>query len=152
MTKSKIFLNALNESGQIFGQNDPQNFWKTQEAGAKKEIFLPFWLLWSHNLGTSKLEQGWIHGNPVADRWAGAVLQKLVGIQIRDRRTDGRTDGPTNTARCRVACPQLKKERRKENNIETRPYTLPLSHRRLGRSRKQICDVADRPTNWHSKF
>ena len=51
------FFNALIECGKIFGRNDPQNFWKTLEAGAKKEIFLPFWLLWSHSLGTSELEK-----------------------------------------------------------------------------------------------
>ena len=37
-------------------------------------------------------EQGRIHGNPVADGWAGAVLRKSVDIQIFDRRMDGRTD------------------------------------------------------------
>ena len=49
-------------------------------------------------------EQGRIHGNPVADSWAGAVPQKPLGIQKCDRRTDG----PTDTARCRVACTRLK--------------------------------------------
>ena len=53
-------------------------------------------------------KQGRIHGNPVADGWAGAVPQKTLGIQKCDRRTDGPTDGPTDTARCRVACPRLK--------------------------------------------
>ena len=60
-----------------------------------------------------KAEQGRIHGNPVAEGWAGAVLQQLLGIQKRDRRTnrltDGPTDGPTDTARCRAACPRLKR-------------------------------------------
>ena len=37
-------------------------------------------------------KQGWIHGNPVADSWAGAVLQKPLGIQKCGRRTDGRMD------------------------------------------------------------
>ena len=27
-----------------------------------------------------ELKQGWIHGNPVADNWAGAVMQKTLGI------------------------------------------------------------------------
>ena len=40
-------------------------------------------------------KQGRIHGNPVADGWAGAVLRKSVGIQKCDGRTDRRTDGPT---------------------------------------------------------
>ena len=34
------------------------------------------------------LKQGRIHGNPVADGWAGAVLQKTFGIQKCDGRTD----------------------------------------------------------------
>ena len=37
-------------------------------------------------------KQGRIHGNPVADSWAGAVMQKPLGI----RKCDGWTDGPTN--------------------------------------------------------
>ena len=53
-------------------------------------------------------KQGQIHGNPVADGWVGAVMQKLLGIQKCDRRTDLPTDLPTDTARCRVACPRLK--------------------------------------------
>ena len=54
------------------------------------------------------MKQGRIHGNPVADGWAGAVMRKLLVIQKCDGRTDGRTDRPTDTARCRVACPRLK--------------------------------------------
>ena len=38
------------------------------------------------------LKQGWIHGNPVADGWVGAVMQKPLGIQ----KCDGPMDGPTN--------------------------------------------------------
>ena len=49
--------------------------------------------------GASKKKQGRIHGNPVADGWAGAVLHKSVGIQKCDRRTDRRTDGPTKLKR-----------------------------------------------------
>ena len=41
-------------------------------------------------------KQGWIHGNPVADGWAGAVMQKPLGIQKCDGRTDRRTDQPTD--------------------------------------------------------
>ena len=47
-----------------------------------------------------KGEQGRIHGNPVADGWAGAVMRKSFGIQ----ECDGPTDIPTDTARC----PKLK--------------------------------------------
>ena len=38
-------------------------------------------------------QQGRIHGNPVADGWAGAVMRKPLAIQFGP--TDGRTDGPT---------------------------------------------------------
>ena len=58
------------------------------------------------------LKQGRIHGNAVADGWAGAVMQKPLGIQKCDGRTylptNIPTDRPTDTARCRVACPRLK--------------------------------------------
>ena len=54
--------------------------------------------------GREREKQGWIHGNPVADGWAGAVMRKPIAIQ----KYFGRTDGPTDTARCRVACPRLK--------------------------------------------
>ena len=37
-------------------------------------------------------KQGRIHGNPVADSWAGAVMRKPLAIQKCDGRTDGRTD------------------------------------------------------------
>ena len=57
----------------------------------------------SFNSSTRK-KQGRIHGNLVADGWAGAVMLKSLGIQ----KCDGRTDLPTDTARCRVACPRLK--------------------------------------------
>ena len=50
------------------------------------------------------LKQGLIHGNLVADGWAGAVMRKPIAIQFFFR-----TDGPTDTARCRVACPRLKR-------------------------------------------
>ena len=53
-------------------------------------------------------KQGWIHGNPVADGWAVAVMQKPLAIQKCYGRTDRRTDRWTDTARCRVACPRLK--------------------------------------------
>ena len=49
-------------------------------------------------------EQGRIHGNPVADGWAGAVMRKPLANQKSDRPTDL----PTDTASSRVACPQLK--------------------------------------------
>ena len=43
-----------------------------------------------------KKKQGRIHGNPVADGWAGVVMQKPLGIQKCDGRTDGQTDRPTD--------------------------------------------------------
>ena len=55
-------------------------------------------------------QQGRIHGNPVADGWAEAVMRKLLGTQKCDGPTDIPTDLPTDMARCRVACPRLKKE------------------------------------------
>ena len=53
-------------------------------------------------------KQGRIHGNPVADGWAGAVMRKPLGIQKCDGPTDRPTDLPTDTAGCRVACSRLK--------------------------------------------
>ena len=40
-------------------------------------------------------KQGRIHGNTVADGWAGAVMQEPIAIQKCDGRTDGPTDRPT---------------------------------------------------------
>ena len=40
-------------------------------------------------------EQGQIHGNPVADGWAGAVTRKSLGIQKCDGWTDRQTNLPT---------------------------------------------------------
>ena len=63
-------------------------------------------------------EKGRIHSNPVADGWAGAAMQKPLGIQkcdlLTDLPTDLPTNLPTNMARCRVACPRLKKEKEVE--------------------------------------
>ena len=33
------------------------------------------------------MKQGQIHGNPVADGWAGAVMRKPLAIQKCDRQT-----------------------------------------------------------------
>ena len=44
-------------------------------------------------------KQGRIHGNPVADGWAGAVMRKPLAILKKigtDVRTDGRTDVRTD--------------------------------------------------------
>ena len=49
-------------------------------------------------------EQGRIHGNTVADGWAGAVMQKPLAIQ----NCGGRTDRPTDMASCRVECSRQK--------------------------------------------
>ena len=40
-------------------------------------------------------KQGRIHGNPVADGWAGAVMQKPLANQKCDLPTDQPTDRPT---------------------------------------------------------
>ena len=42
-----------------------------------------------------RAKQGRIHGKTVADGWAGAVMQKPLGIQKCDLPTYGRTDVPT---------------------------------------------------------
>ena len=42
------------------------------------------------------IKQGRIHGNPVADGWAKAVMRKPLGIQKCDGRTDPPTDRPTD--------------------------------------------------------
>ena len=48
-------------------------------------------------------KQGRIHGNPVADGWAGAVMRNRSEFKnVTDGRTDRPTDLPTDTARCRV--------------------------------------------------
>ena len=55
--------------------------------------------------------QGRIHGNPVADRWAGAEMRVLTLFDSCSRTNgpmDQRTDGRTDKASYRVACPQLK--------------------------------------------
>ena len=71
------FFYAQNESGKIFGRNDPQNFWKTPEAGAEKEIFLSFWLLWSHNLGTSEQEKDKKSMSKLNDLTSGAIKMSI---------------------------------------------------------------------------
>ena len=48
-------------------------------------------------------KQGRIHGSPVMDGWAGAVMRKPLGIQ--------KCDGPTDrlTRQDVVACPEVKR-------------------------------------------
>ena len=53
-------------------------------------------------------KQGRIHGNPVADGWAGAIMQKPPGIQKCDQLIDVPMYQPLDAARCRVACLRLK--------------------------------------------
>ena len=81
-------------------------------------------------------KQGWVHGNAVADDWAGAVMRKpfaSLAMFLTDQRTDrpkrqgvvsasrknlqildcgGRmdrwTDLPTDMTGCGVTCPRLK--------------------------------------------
>ena len=43
------FFDALTESAKIFDRYDLQIFRETLEAGSKKWIFMPLWLLWSQN-------------------------------------------------------------------------------------------------------
>ena len=49
-------------------------------------------------------ELGQIHGNPVADGWGGAVMQKTLAIQKCDGRTDGRTDRRTDGRTDKAGC------------------------------------------------
>ena len=49
-----------------------------------------------HREHEPKEKRGRIHGNPVADGWAGAVMQEPIAIQKCDVRKDGPTDGPTD--------------------------------------------------------
>ena len=51
-----------------------------------------FWGFFCLATGRLTDQQGRIHGNPVADGWAGGVMQKPLGIQ----KCDGRTDRPTD--------------------------------------------------------
>ena len=46
----------------------------------------------SHPQGADGTKQGWIHGDPVTDGWAGAVLRKPLRIQKCDEPTDLPTD------------------------------------------------------------
>ena len=41
-------------------------------------------------------KQGRIHGNPVADSWAGAAVRKSLVIKKCDQPTEGWTDRPTD--------------------------------------------------------
>ena len=43
------------------------------------------------NKNLDQVKQGRIHGNPVADGWAGAIMQKPLAI-LEIFWTDGRTD------------------------------------------------------------
>ena len=61
-------------------------------------------------------EQGRIHGNLVADGWAGAVMRNIArsfgNISYRC------TDLPTDMARSRVACPRLKMQMRMREKVK----------------------------------
>ena len=76
------------------------------------------------HLNQKQDKQGRIHGNPVADGWAGAVMRKPLANQKSYRRTDL----PTDTASSRVACPRLKtfKEYEKPIFITFKEYDKPL--------------------------
>ena len=98
----------IEESEQVnrtFGQMKRRGalgFWQLRKRMKKDEP--SSWLITK-----DEKEQGRIHGNPVADSRAGAVVRKLFGIQ----KVTLPTDRPTDTARCRVACPRLKTTYRK---------------------------------------
>ena len=82
-------FDALIESGKIFDQYDPQNFWETLEAGAKKWIFSPFWLLWSENLGTSETEKdkkfmGKLNYSSRSNQWCNRHVNMLKHIDLAE--------------------------------------------------------------------
>ena len=54
-------------------------------------------------------KQGRIHGDTVADGWAGAVVRKPLGCV-----TYRLSDRPTDTASSRVACPRPKEKKQKK--------------------------------------
>ena len=80
--------------------NTPRRDWKSvnkHEARVRlKFLSSDHWL----RNDTDLLKQGRIHGNPVADGWAGAVMPKPLAIQKCDEWMDGptdrRTDRPTD--------------------------------------------------------
>ena len=74
-----ILLNAKKTKNMVFGKSCPTGSCSQRQT---------YWV-------GPIMKQGRIHGNPVADGWAGAVQQKTLGIQKCDRRTDQWTDGPT---------------------------------------------------------
>ena len=71
-----------------------------------------------HQILTGNKQQGRIHGNPVADGWAGAVMRKPLGIQ----KCDVPTYLPTDTASSRVACPRLKKVIDRQTEKRLQPF------------------------------
>ena len=90
-------------------------------------------------------KQGRIHGHPVADDWAGAVMRKPLGIQ----KCDGPTDGPTDTARCGVAYPRLKKQGSRGHYIVADGWAGAVMRKPL---EIQNCDGRTyRPTDRHGK-
>ena len=63
--------------------------------------------VWESGLEFVLPQQGRIHGNPVADGWAGAAMREPLAIL-----TIFLSDVPTDTAGSRVACPRLKRRRK----------------------------------------
>ena len=70
-------------------------------------------------------KQGRIHGNPVADGWAGAIMREPLAIL-----TIFLSDVPTDTASSRVACPRPRIDRhemmRTSNKERLKPSIVPL--------------------------
>ena len=85
------FFDALTDSGKIFGRYDPQNFWENVEAGAKKWIFLPIWLLWSQNCDDSKLAKdiksmSKLNYSSRANQWCNQHVNMLKHIDLAELR------------------------------------------------------------------
>ena len=62
----------------------------------RAKVIGPFEPLPKKGKKKTTMKQGRIHNNPVADGWARAVMQKPLGIQKCDGRTDRPTNRPTN--------------------------------------------------------
>ena len=83
-------FDALTECGKVFDRYDPQKFWETLEAGAKKWIFSLFWLLRSKNLGTSKIENdkksvGKLNYCSRSNQWCNRHVNRLKHIDLSKR-------------------------------------------------------------------
>ena len=88
------FFDALTDSGKIFDQYDPQNFWQTLEAGAKNWIFSPIWSLGSQNLSTSEQEKdeklvSKLNYSSSANQWCNLIIISWILGQFSKAKSSG---------------------------------------------------------------